>query len=270
MTDNEERQSVSEQLAQSKAYPKIGENDITEADEKKAQESPKEPLSEKWSKKEIILAILIFLSVPTLAVLGLGAPSWWIPGYDYPNENTTPGIVRPGDVVRLKIDKIDTTAGLWNVKSHSINANPIKTLKGEDLTWQPKTFTTHHDKWSELINVPKDKWGNVKYESSEVWIELTLPAREELSGNTLEVRVNLEIEKPMAWVERDKFSRGQSGMVVFKNFTFNLDKNVSFKVATAEQKTTYERWSIVRTISYVIGFAALIVILLFFILVISG
>jgi hypothetical protein len=214
----------------------------------------------------VLRLTLIYLSLVVLAVLGLGADEWWIPGYEYRNENTNPRIVRPGDVIKLVVVNTDTLSGLWNVKSYSVTANPIKTGNQAEILWQPETVTTHHDHWDGSVAYRKNRFGDPEFERTDIWVEFTLPAREELSGHILEVNVNMDIERPLPKLKMDPFkagtARSNKGEWVFVKDIFNLNESVSFKVITAEEKAIYERWSTVRTISGVIGSAALTILLL--------
>ena len=85
------------------------------------------------------------LILVALSIIGLGAPSRWMPGTEFKNDNTSPVVVLPGDTLRITVDHI-STIGNWNVESSLVNSIPIKIGDNEKYLWQPENMRVHQDK----------------------------------------------------------------------------------------------------------------------------
>jgi hypothetical protein len=138
------------------------------------------------------LGHVFYLVLAAGAVIAAGVPGTMakMKGWHW-NQDVTPGMVAPGDTVRVNFtETVDSAGGMW--------------LGHPKVTWEnaaefgggpaPFTVRAKSDDWEEATGK------NLKNETVNLGVDLVLNADEELVGKTLQVKIDMNVLYPRAGV----------------------------------------------------------------------
>jgi hypothetical protein len=163
----------------------------------------------------------VALALMVAAVCGIMAPEVMRMASGWPlNADWRPPVAGPGDETTLYLsESIESIKGYWRG-----TASATATIDGEpDAAEVPVSAVTEDDSWGNSISAKSSE----KSSGSRLWVTLTLPDREDLTGKTLDLSIELTATYPV--------SQGN----MFDESTDTFHETAELQVASAGAGKTY-------------------------------